>query len=683
MNHNTYSPESLRTVAWVGHGGAGKTTLIEALLAQAGAIHQAGSVEKGNTVCDYDSQEKQHLHSVKVAVAHLEHNSTRVHMLDTPGYPDFMGQAVWALDAVETVVVVIDATKGIELTTRRMMHWAQTRGLCRMIVVHKIDAAGIDVAALLDDIQTSFGRECLPINVPHLETQQVVDCIAQREGQVGPWNVAQVHQQLLDQVVEMDEELMNDYLEQGDVEPKRLHAPFEAALRSGHLVPICFASAFSGAGVPQLLDSLVKLLPNPAEGNLPAFVKGEGDEAIPFHALPDASLHVIAHVFKIEIDPYVGKTAYARVYQGTMRQGMQLFVGDSRKGFKVAHLFHVQGKQLTEVDQAMPGDIVALTKVEELAFDAVLHDAGEDDHVHMKSLDIPHAVLGLAIKPKKQSDTSKLAEVLHKLTAEDAGLHVEHDPNTHEAVIRGLGEMHLESVLERIREQFHLDIESHPPTIPYRETLSKPAEGHHRHKKQSGGAGQFGEVFLRVEPLERGAGFEFVDAVKGGVIPGVFIPAVEKGVREAMATGMVAGFPMQDVRVTVYDGKTHAVDGKEIAFVSAGKKAMREAAMQAAPVILEPIVNIEVTAPEHCFGDISGDLSWRRGQITGSDSGRGGMMSIKAIVPLAELENYQPRLKSMTGGQGVYTLELSHYEQVPSEVQRKLSAGFKLQQEED
>jgi elongation factor G len=425
------------------------------------------------------------------------------------------------------------------------------------------------------------------------------------------------------------------------------------------------------------------LLPNPAEGNLPAFVKGEGDAAVPFQALPDASLHVIAHVFKIEIDPYVGKTAYARVYQGTMRQGMQLFAGDSRKSFKVAHLFHVQGKQLTEVDQAMPGDIVALTKVDELSFDAVLHDAGEDDHVHMKSLDIPHAVLGLAIKPKKQSDTSKLAEVLHKLTAEDAGLHVEHDANTHEAVIRGLGEMHLESVLERIREQFHLDIESHPPTIPYRETLSKPAEGHHRHKKQSGGAGQFGEVFLRVEPLERGAGFEFVDAVKGGVIPGVFIPAVEKGVREAMATGMVAGFPMQDVRVTVYDGKTHAVDGKEIAFVSAGKKAMREAAMQAAPVILEPIVNIEVTAPEHCFGDISGDLSWRRGQITGSDSGRGGMMSIKAIVPLAELDNYQPRLKSMTGGQGVYTLELSHYEQVPSEVQRKLSAGFKLQQEED
>jgi len=680
------TPQDIRTLALVGHGGAGKTSLIEALLAASGAILAAGSVARGNTVCDYDALEKTHQHSIKVAIAHLDHQGTRINLLDTPGYPDFMGQAMCALDAVETVVVVIDPKKGLELTTHRMMHWAQTRKLARMIVVNKIDLADADLPSLLTEIQSAFGRECLPINLPADGGTRVIDCFFNPGGIVGAAadfsSVEDAHRALVDQVVEVDEDLMNLYLEQGEVAPEQLHGPFEKALRENHLVPVCFVSASTGAGIPELLDVIAKLLPNPGEGNPPLFVRGEGEEAQSLVACPDPDKHVLAHVFKVEIDPYVGKTAMFRVYQGTVTPESQLYNGESRKPFKVNHLYRLQGKQLEEVKACIPGDLCAVAKVDDLGFDTVLHDAPDDDHIHLRPLDFPHAVYGLAVRPKKQNEVDKLSEILHRLRAEDPGLFFEHDPTTHEAVIRGQGEAHLKCVLEKMREQFHLEVDTHPPTIPYRETISRKAEGHYRHKKQTGGAGQFGEVYLRVEPLARGAGFEFVDIVKGGVIPGPFIAAVEKGVRQAMELGTVAGFPMQDVRVTVYDGKSHAVDGKEIAFVSAGKKAFQEAAALAHPIVLEPIVNVELTAPEAAIGDVSGDFSGRRGQITGHQSGRGGMLIISGQAPLAELDNLQSRLKALTGGQGSYTLEFSHHEQVPPNVQQQLAAAFKPAQDE-
>lgn len=676
------SPSDIRTLALVGHGGAGKTTLIEALLAASGAIPAAGAVERGGTVCDYDPLEKAHQHSIKVAVAHLDHLDTRINLLDTPGYPDFMGQALCALDAVETAVVVIDPRKGIELTAHRMMHWAQTRKLCRMIVVNKIDQEELDLPGVLADIQAAFGRECLPVNLPAEGGKKVTDCFFNPGGASDFSSVEDAHRALVDQVVEVDEDLMNIYLEQGEVAPEQLHAPFEQALRENHLVPVCFVSATTGVGVAELLDVLAKLLPNPTEGNPPLFVQGEGEAAVPLLAEPVADKHVLAHVFKVEIDPYVGKTAVFRVWQGAVTPDSQLYIGESRKPFKVSHLYRLQGKQLEEVKICVPGDICAVTKVDDLGFDAVLHDAPEDDHIHMKPLDFPHAVYGLAVRPKKQNEVDKLSDILHRLKAEDPGLFIEHDPTTHEAVIRGQGESHLKFVLEKMREQFRLEVDTHPPTIPYRETLTKPAEGHYRHKKQTGGAGQFGEVYLRVEPLERGAGFEFVDAVKGGVIPGPFITAVEKGVRQAMDLGIVAGFPLQDVRVTVYDGKSHPVDGKEIAFVTAGKKAFQEAAAQARPVVLEPIVHVEMTAPESAIGDVSGDFSGRRGQITGHQSGRGGMLIVSGQAPLAELDNLQSRLKALTGGQGSYTLEFSHHEAAPPNVQQQLAAAFKPVQDE-
>ena len=415
---------NIRTLALVGHGGAGKTTLIENLLAAAGVIPAAGSVERGSTVCDYDPLEKSHQHSIKVAVAHLQHQDTLIHLLDTPGYPDFMGQALCALDAVETVVVVIDARKGIELTTHRMMHWAQTRKLCRMIVINKIDAEDADLPALLEEIQTAFGRECLPINLPAEAGTRVIDCFFNPSGKADFSSIEVAHRALVDQVVEVDEDLMNLYLEQGEIAPEQLHAPFEKALRENHLVPVCFVSAQTGAGVPELLDIMVRLLPNPTEGNPPLFLQGEGEAAQPLNAQPDPAKHVLAHVFKLEVDPYIGRIASFRVHQGTITADSQLYIGELRKPFKVGHLFRVLGKQLLPVEACGPGDICAVTKVDDLNFDSVLHDAPEDDHIHMKPLDFPHAVFGLAVRTKKQADMDKLSDVLHRLVAEDPGLHV-------------------------------------------------------------------------------------------------------------------------------------------------------------------------------------------------------------------------------------------------------------------
>jgi elongation factor G len=365
---------------------------------------------------------------------------------------------------------------------------------------------------------------------------------------------------------------MSLYLEQGEVEPAQLHAPFEKALREGHLVPVCFVSARTGAGVAELIDVLVKLAPNPVEGNPPLFFKGEGDAATEFRSTPDRTKHVLAHVFKVVVDPFVGRMGIFRVHQGTITRDTQLFVGDGRKAFKVGHLFMLQGAKYVEVDQVVPGDLAAVAKVEEIEFDKVLHDSHDEDHIHMRPLEFPVPMHGFAITPKRRGDEQRISDVLHKMMAEDPTLVVENDPAVNETVLRGLGDLHLRSVFERMASQFKLEVETRPPRVPYRETITAKAEGHHRHKKQTGGAGQFGEVYLRVEPLPRGTGFEFVDQVKGGAIPNTLIPAVQKGVEQVLTSGPVAGFPMQDVRVTVYDGKYHPVDSKEVAFVSAGAR---------------------------------------------------------------------------------------------------------------
>ncbi len=676
------SIKHLRTIALVGQAGSGKTTLAEALLARAGAIPAPGSVERGTTVCDYTPLEKELQHSLKLAVASFDakvgEGTTRIHLLDTPGYADFLGHSLPALAAVETAALVINAQNGIEMMTGRFMQWAAKRGLDRLVIVNKIDA-GVDLAALLERIQQAFGRECLPLNLPAAKAAKVSDCFFAPSGEADFSSVAEAHRRLVDQVVEVDEKLMETYLEKGEVTPEELHEPLERALREGHLIPVVFTSAKTGAGIDELLDLIVKLLPNPTEGNAPAYTSTPtgGGQPSELQAVPDPGRHALAHVFKIEIDPYIGRLAVFRVHQGRLTPGMQLYIGESRKPIKPGHLYLLRGKTQIEVNEAIPGDICAIAKVDEIQFDHILHDSPADAHVHARALELPTSVFGLAVMPRKRGDEQKVSDVLHKIMAEDPCFRLEHNAQANETVMRGLGEMHLKAVLEKMSSQYKLELDTRPPSIPFRETIATRAEGHNRHKKQTGGAGQFGEVFLRVEPMPRGAGFEFVDAVKGGAIPNQFIPSVEKGVRSVLDSGFVAGYPIQDVRVVVYDGKSHPVDSKDVAFMSAGRKAFLDALGKARPMILEPIVNVEINAPEAKMGDIAGELSGHRGHIKGSDAPRPGTVQISAQAPLSELEHFPARLKSLTAGHGSYSMEFSHYEPAPPQLQQKLAAAHR------
>ena len=671
-----YATENIRTVALVGHGASGKTTLAEALLLKAGAITTAGTVERGTTVSDFDPLEKQYQHSLRSSVMHCETNGKRIHIIDTPGFPDFIGQSIGALDAVETAAVVVNAQSGVEMITSRMMDWAGNRNLCRIVIVNKIDADNVDAEATLAAIQAAFGRECLPINLPADGGKRVVDCFFNPSGDSDFSSVAAAHGALVDQVVEVDEELMSIYLDKGEVEPEQLHAPFEKALREGHLIPVCFVSARTGAGIGELLAIFDKLLPNPKEGNAPRFTKGIGESASEFHSEPDSTKHVLAHVFKVVMDPFVGKLGVFRVHQGTISRDTQLFVGDGRKPFKVGHLFMLQGAKNVEVDKVGPGDLAAVAKVDEIEFDCVLHDSHDEDQIHMQPLEFPTPMHGVAIEPKRRGDEGRISDVLHRMIAEDPTLKLEHDTNLNETVLWGLGDLHLRSVLERMASQFKLEVTTRPPRIPYRETITAPAEGHHRHKKQTGGAGQFGEVYLKIEPLPRGTGFEFVNTVKGGAIPTSLIPAVQKGVEQVLAEGPIAGFPLQDVRVNVYDGKYHPVDSKEVAFVSAGRKAFLDAITKARPIVLEPVVGIEINCPAANMGDVTGDLSSRRGQVTGTKTLQAGSLAVTGLAPLVELDGYAARLKSMTGGQGAWSMALSHYEQAPPPLQQQLATEY-------
>ncbi len=676
---SSYTTQAIRNIALAGHGGAGKTTLAETILHKAGAINTPGELARGSTVCDFDPQEKAHGHSLDTALCTFEYRDRHVNLIDTPGYPDFIGRSIAILPAVETVAVVISARNGIETMTHRMMKTAADYKLCRMIIINKIDDPDVDLHGLLREVRETFGNECLPINLPADGGTKVVDTFFEpADVETDFASVDAAHTAIVDQVVEVDENLMELYLEQGEeLSPKQLHDPFEQALREGHLVPVCFVSAETGAGVPELIDVFARLMPNPMEGNPPHFLKGEGAEAEPVTVTPDPDAHVVAHVVKVTVDPFVGRLGIFRVHQGTVTPNSQLFIGDGRKPFKVSHLFELQGKEHHEVPRGIPGDLRAVAKVEEVAYDAVLHDSHDEDHYHVEPVKSPPPMSGLAIQTRKRGDEQKLSEALHKLSAEDPSIRIEHNTTTNETVLRGLGDLHLRALLEKMKDRYHVEVDTHPPSIPYRETITAAAEGHHRHKKQTGGAGQFGEVFLKVEPLPLDGGFEFVNKVVGGVIPSQYIPAVEKGVRQVIDAGAVAGYPLQDVRVTVYDGKHHPVDSKEVAFVAAGKKAFLDAVAKARPKLLEPIVAVQITAPASSMGDITGDLSSRRGRISGNTMRPNNKVRIDGQVPLSELDDYQSRLKSLTGGEGTFTMSFSHYEAVPPQRQAELKAAYK------
>ena len=673
-----HSTKNIRNIAVVGHAGSGKTTLIEALLEKSGTIKSAGSVDKGTTVCDYTDQEKRLQHSLEASMCHLEIDGTFINLLDTPGYPDFMGRALSVLPAVDTAAIVVNAQTGVELVTQRMMDFSAQRKLCRLIIINKIDAEHVNLEGIFKEIRKTFGRQCLPLNLPAQQGKAIADCFFEPADETPDFSsVEAAHTEIFDQVVELDDELMEAYLEQGDdISLEQLHDPFERALRAGHLIPVCFVSSDTGAGIQQLLRILSKLMPNPMEGNPPEFFNDQGEEKIVTISAGEVDNHFVGHVFKVNVDPYVGRLATFRVHQGSVKKGDQVFVGDQRKTVRLAHLYQAQGKNLKEISTAVSGDLCSVSKIEDLRFDSVIHSSHDEDELHMKSVQMPAPMYGVALELTQRGQEKKMSDALHKLTAEDPSVKVEFNAQANETVLRGMGELHLRMVLERMKEEFGIKISTHPPKIAYLETVTREAEGHHRHKKQTGGAGQFGEVFLRIEPLPRGSGFEFSNKVVGGTIPKQFIPAVEKGVKQVLDDGAIAGYPLQDVKVIVYDGKYHPVDSKEVAFVAAGKRAFADAISKAEPIVLEPIAKIEVTTPSSYVGDITGHLSGIRGRIAGSVAVAGNQVRISAEVPLAELGNYQTTLKSLTAGEGSFTMELDHYERTPPAVQKDLEKAF-------
>lgn len=665
------SQHEIRNIAFVGQTGTGKTSLVERLLFESHAINNLGHVEDGDTITDFDDQSIHYQHSVEATPVTLSWHNHQMNFIDTPGQAELLGRTLSIFPAVETSALVLDAGSSINQVSERLFKFAKEQKKCQMVIINKIDQHPDKLLALLEEVEQRFGAQCLPINLPSDKPAEVIDCYFEPNPEQTTLfsGVDEAHELLVDQVVEMDESLMELYLEQGsELTPEQLHDPFEKALRTGHVVPVCFVSSDTGAGCKLLLRTLAEIMPMPDEGNPPMLEKNGQQVAIDC----DKRDHTVAHVYKVNVDPYMGKLAYVRVFQGEITAGSQLYIGDSSKAFKVGHLYNLQGKKRQEITSAKAGDLCVLVKVDDLAFDSVIHDSHDEDGVQFKTLNFPESMYSLTLKPKKRGDEQKLSDVLAKIAAEDPSLKIEHRTRTNETVLSGQGEFHLKIALEKMQQIFKLDVETSQPSVEYFETITKPAEAQYRHKKQSGGAGQFGEVQLKVRPLERGAGFRFVNKVVGGAIPTALIPAVEKGIIQALEEGAISGNPIKDIEVTVFDGKYHSVDSKEIAFVIAGKKAFLQAVEAAGPIVLEPIVDLSLEIPTQYVGDVSGDLSANRGLIVGSEQGTYGSTILVAKSPINELADYSRRLKALTGGEGRFSMTLSHYEPAPPTIQNRV-----------
>jgi elongation factor G len=671
----TYRPEDIRNIAIVGHTGAGKTTLAEAILHRSGAIPRMGTVEGESTVGDFDPESRAHKMSTASALLFTTYEGREINIIDAPGAPELLAQAIAALTAVETAVIVVNATSGIQLGARRLFQVAGEMGLARMILINKMDVAPEQLPSLVDELRDELGPQLRCINLPTKNASDVIDCFGNETGDADFGSVADAHRELVESAIEVDDAMLERYLGGESIDDASLRKCFVESMNGGQLVPVLFSSASSAIGVDALLKVLLQVAPTPASAR-PKRLHRNG-ETVEIPASPDAPL--LAHVFKVTSDPYLGRLAMLRILQGSMDAKTTFAVGDSKKTYKAAHVLKIQGKEHPEIESiAYAGDLVALAKMEDIHLDHVLRGSGASGEFEAIKAKYPTPMYSVAIEPTQRSDEVKLSAALGQLCEEDPTLLAQHDTQTNELVIWGMGELHVRFALERLQSRFRVAVTAKQPRIAYRETITGKADGHHRHKKQTGGAGQFGEVFLRIEPLPRGTGFEFVDEVKGGAIPNNYIPSVEKGAVDAMTSGPIAGFPMHDVRVTVYDGKSHPVDSKDVAFRTAGKHAVRAAFEKAGPALLEPIVQLEITVPDKNLGDVTADLKTRRGRTVKVEATRsGGMTVIQALAPLAELGNYGGTLRGMTQGAASFVMEPSHYDHVPHILHKKIIAEHK------
>ena len=689
----------IRNLAICGHGSAGKTTLIDQLLVETGAVKGNPSVDAGTSVCDFDDEEKHHKHSIEASLVHLDHAGRHFNFLDTPGYPDLIGQMIGALRAVETALIAVDAHSGVKVNTRRAWVEAGRAGCGRIIVLTKLDAENIDFAGLVASLKETFGSGCIPLNVPigiGDTLSGVVNTLKIPKNVDGAIVDPQpIHEALVESIIEVDEKLMERYFEGEMPSDEELSDLLANAVAAGTLTPIVCVSAKKHVGVAELLDLLTIAALSPAAVARHAMVNGD-DVTLK----PDASAPLAAQVFKTRIDPFVQRLSFLRIYAGTLKRDATVHAGDARKGVKLGALLEVQGGAMHPVEDAGPGEIVAVAKCEDLHTGTTVGD------LELPPITFPTPMVGLAVAPKNRGDEAKLSGALHKITEEDRTIHLEPDPETKEMVLTGMSELHLLLTKERLKRRDHVEIETHEPKIPYRETVQVEADGSYRHKKQSGGSGQFAEIHARIYPFPEGAdpvtyaskerfpqlknthyhkasNFLWVDTVVGGTIPGNFMPAIEKGFLERVKSGVIAGYPVQNVCVEVYYGKDHPVDSNETAFRIAASKVFAEIFKKAKPGLLEPVVNVHINVPADKVGDVSSDLAGRRGQMVGMESFGGNMTTVEAKIPLAEVTTYARVLSSMTGGQGSFTMEFSHYDVVPGNIQQEVMSKAKLKEEEE
>jgi elongation factor G len=695
----TRNVQDIRNIAVCGHGSSGKTTLVDQLLVKTGALSGQPSVDAGTSICDFDDEEKHHKHSIESSVVHFDHGGKRFNVIDTPGYPDLIGQTIGALRAVDTALITIDAHAGIKVNTRRAWQEAGNAGLGRILCITKLDTDQIDFPQLIESIRGVFGNSCALFNVPlghgH-DLKGVVSTLNPPKDAAGALvDPASISESVLESIIEADEKVMEKYFEGEMPSQEELDRLSVEAVRQRTLTPIVCISTKAGVGIDELLAVLLQCALPPTAVTRTATRDGD---TVTLKADPAAPL--AAQVFKTRIDPFVQRLSFVRVYSGTIKKDETLSCPGHRKGIKIGPLLSVQADKTANIDEAGPGEIVAVAKNEEL------HTGMSLGELELLPLKFPMPMVGLAVTPKTRGDETKLSGALHKITEEDSTVHLQHDAETKEMVLTGMSELHLMLLRERLKRRDKVEVDVKEPKIPYRETIQADAEGSYRHKKQSGGSGQFGEVHIRMYPFPEGTQpedfvtkdrfphlkskhfheknhFLWVDTVVGGTIPGNFMPAIEKGFLEKVAGGVVAGYPVQNVCVEVHFGKDHPVDSNETAFRIAGRQAFAKVFKEARPSLLEPVVKLAITVPVGNVGDVSSDLSGRRGQMVGMDSAGGGMTTVEAVAPLAEVMTYARTLSSMTGGQGSYTMEFSHYDVVPGNVQQQIVAQAKIKDDEE
>jgi len=677
--------KDIRNVIVLGHSGSGKTTLVEHLLFAGGGVTKAGSVDKGDTVSDYNEDEIERKISINSSISHIISNNTKINLIDTPGFNDFIGEVIGGLRAADAAIVVVNGVSGVEVGTERYFKMAKNAGIPIALFVNRLDKELSDFSRTFDQCVKKFGKHCVAVTYPIGSTASltgVADLLMKENFDkldgAGKDEAQTMMESLTEDVAEVDDTLLEKFLEKGDLEQGEKTKAFKKAFLGGNIIPVFAGAASADIGVNSLLTSIVRSFPSPLDCKPVEAANLGTKEDVTLECNPTAPF--AGQVFKTISDPYIGQISIMKVFSGTVASNAGGYNTVRSEKEKLGQIVLLNGKKDSPVDMLKAGDIGCITKLKNTHTGDTLCD--EKHPVLFKPIDFPEPAISFSIKPKTRSDEDKISTALHKLTAEDNVFKINRDPQTREMIASGMGDLHLNIMVHRLRTRFGVQVDIGTPKVAYKETITSHADAQYRHKKQSGGAGQFGEVWLKVDPLSRGQGFEFVDDVVGGAIPGPFVVSCEKGIRASLDTGILAGFPIVDVKATVYDGKTHPVDSKDIAFQIAARHAFKDACQKARPVILEPIMDVDILVPDEYMGDVTGSLNQRRGRIMGMEPGEGAE-TIKAQVPLDEMYKYVNELKSITAGRGTYTMRFNHYEVVPSNIAQVIIANAAKHKQEE